>query len=278
MDDRRFDALTKSLADRPSRRRLLRAVVTGAAAWGAAALGVGSAAAQTDEVCAGGGRVDPACRGAGRLCRECANCCSGICGPKDATGRRRCACPSGAEACGDACVDPATAYRSDPANCGACGRRCSAPANARATCAGGTCGFACTSGYKLCSGACIPTAACCTAADCPAPAVGTCQGERTCANGTCGFAPAASGTVCRTARGRCDVTERCDGVSLACPPDQIHPAGFVCRAATGPCDVAEICDGTRISCPADQHQPDGTTCGDNQVCCGGACVPGTTCG
>ena len=50
------------------------------------------------------------CRAGGVTCTQNAHCCSGICGPKDARGRRTCAC--------NADLD------NDPLNCGACGNVC----------------------------------------------------------------------------------------------------------------------------------------------------------
>jgi hypothetical protein len=73
MDGSRFDSLTRSLAVSGSRRRLLGGFAAGA-------LGL-----------VGLREVDAACRNVGLICRENANCCSGYCGPKDKTGRRRCA-------------------------------------------------------------------------------------------------------------------------------------------------------------------------------------------
>jgi hypothetical protein len=90
--------------------------------------------------------------------------------------------------------------------------------------------------------------------------------------------------VCRAAAGACDVAESCDGVSDACPADQVALAGTVCRAATGVCDVAETCDGSSAACPADAFQPDGTSCSDNNACtsgdscAGGICTGTVSCG
>ncbi len=57
-----------------------------------------------------------------------------------------------------------------------------------------------------------------------------------------------------------------------------QPAGTVCRPATGPCDVTQTCDGTSVACPADAHVADGTPCGQGTPPCvvpecrAGACV------
>ena len=53
--------------------------------------------------------------------------------------------------CGTECVDT----ENDPSHCGACDGECTAPANGRATCASGTCGFRCDAGYADVGGACV---------------------------------------------------------------------------------------------------------------------------
>jgi hypothetical protein len=70
VDGSRFDAMTLRIA--ASRRGALRALAAGAAA---ALLGRDEAEAVV-------------CRASGDICREHANCCSRLCSPKDATGRR----------------------------------------------------------------------------------------------------------------------------------------------------------------------------------------------
>lgn len=87
--------------------------------------------------------------------------------------------------------------------------------------------------------------------------------------GTCTVIP--RNTVCRPSAGKCDVAEVCDGVSAACPRDEVLPAGEVCNEAAGLCDAAETCDGTSAQCPEDGHKPDMTACG-NYVCMGGECL------
>jgi len=79
------------------------------------------------------------------------------------------------------------------------------------------------------------------------------KADETCAN-------LAAGTICRPVAGGCDVAERCDGVSPACPADEVLPAGGTCRASKAPCDAAEKCDGKRPKCPADAMQPAGAAC------------------
>lgn len=105
MDDEHFDQLTKGLVRRADRRSFV-AGLAGAVVGG---LFGGHAAAAA------------LCRMPGRLCSRGADCCSGVCGPRDGTGHRTCRCQS-------------------PADCPAAGR-CRA-----ATCVAGACGIAITVG------------------------------------------------------------------------------------------------------------------------------------
>ncbi len=77
-------------------------------------------------------------------------------------------------------------------------------------------------------------------------------------SGTCSLLPAER--VCREPAGECDVVEKCDGKSPACPADAFKPATEVCRAATGDCDEAEKCPGAGATCPADSAKPSGQVC------------------
>jgi uncharacterized protein YndB with AHSA1/START domain len=90
MEGQRFDDIARAFADGVSRRVALRRA-------GAAMIGAALALA---------GRTrdgEAACRGADSVCRENANCCSGVCGPKNQTGRRTCVCDAGEEDCGEKC-------------------------------------------------------------------------------------------------------------------------------------------------------------------------------
>src|SRR5204862_6704433 len=64
-------------------------------------------------------------------------------------------------------------------------------------------------------------------------------------------ASAPAGSSCRPAPAVCDVAERCDGVSVACPAAAYAPATVECRPSTGPCDPTELCTGSSPTCPAD---------------------------
>lgn len=94
------------------------------------------------------------------------------------------------------------------------------------------------------------------------------------ADGTCQLLPAAA--VCRPGLGGCDPDERCDGVNVACPADEVLDAGVVCRPANGQCDVAELCDGSR-DCPPNLSQPSGTTCDDGNDCSTASACNGLDC-
>ncbi|MFO0563060.1 MAG: FG-GAP-like repeat-containing protein [Polyangiales bacterium] len=91
----------------------------------------------------------------------------------------------------------------NPLHCGMCARRCMAPTNATATCATGTCGFACSAGFGDCNGNGVDgcevnttnNAAHCGGCGmaCPARANAT----PTCAASMCGF-------TCNAGFGNCD--------------------------------------------------------------------------
>jgi hypothetical protein len=52
-------------------------------------------------------------------------------------------------------------------------------------------------------------------------------------------------------------------------------AVFACRPARGPCDLSEYCDGVSPDCPADLHRPDGASCSTNDGamhCASGVCT------
>ena len=91
MDGSKFDVLTRNLAHRKTRRGVLAGI--GATAM-AGALGLFSGDAEARSIC----------RPEGVVCSKNADCCLGLCAPKDNLGRRYCAgCPDGGEACGSNC-------------------------------------------------------------------------------------------------------------------------------------------------------------------------------
>jgi hypothetical protein len=136
MDGHRFDEWARTLAASGSRRRLL---------GGFAAAALGLAGVRTGQA---------ACRAPGNICRENANCCSGLCGPKDRTGRRRCHCRTEAD-----CPAPSNQCRAATCDDGICGEEildettCALPGGS-GFCRGGTCqdlSGGCTSALGTCS-------------------------------------------------------------------------------------------------------------------------------
>jgi len=100
MDDRLFDALTKSMVSTVSRRWMLRSVATGAVAT---ALVSGFARLQPRESAAQEAFAHFGCRHVGKPCKRARQCCSGLCrGPK---GRQTCrqhnvgTCQAGQDRC-----------------------------------------------------------------------------------------------------------------------------------------------------------------------------------
>jgi hypothetical protein len=93
MDEQTFDELTKSMSSETSRRAALRTVAAGliAAIGGFAGSSVTAAARQRPD---------------GVVCSKSADCLSGICAPKDSTGRRVCGCGETLIACNGACRSP----------------------------------------------------------------------------------------------------------------------------------------------------------------------------
>jgi hypothetical protein len=81
MDDHKFDALTRALAEPHSRRSVVRSL----------GLAAGAALGLLGRTATG---IAATCRAKDAICRKAGDCCSGYCGPKDATGRQRCGCPS----------------------------------------------------------------------------------------------------------------------------------------------------------------------------------------
>lgn len=92
MDGRRFDQMARTLANGVTRRTAVRRIGGAVVAAGLALIGHRRGEATV-------------CRQPGRLCRENANCCNGLCGGKNETGRRTCLCDDGRPAChGKCCV------------------------------------------------------------------------------------------------------------------------------------------------------------------------------
>lgn len=88
------------------------------------------------------------CGGAG-VCSYTSRTVTCALGCGSATGQCRSSCPSGQHLCSGQCVSDSSTQ-----SCGGSCVPCPVPANAVATCSGGTCGFTCNSGYSRCGNAC----------------------------------------------------------------------------------------------------------------------------
>jgi len=269
MDGSRFDDFARGLARSTSRRDLLRVSV---AVTLSGLLGGRSKRATAAK-----------CRDLDDICRNGTDCCTGRCGAKDRSGRQRCVCPPGTERCANRCVVPASAYLSDPKNCGACGHVCpSAPCNV-GICVNGVCGLApdpaslgraCDDGNPctlndICrsDGSCAGTPVVCTALD-QCHDVGVCDSR----TGVCSNPAKTNGSTCDDGN-RCTQTDTCqDGVCVGGNPvvctasDQCHDAG-TCDPATGVCSNPAKSDGTSCS--------DDNACTQTDTCQSGVCTPGT---
>ncbi|KAJ9054554.1 hypothetical protein DSO57_1013041 [Entomophthora muscae] len=96
--------------------------------------------------------------------------------------------------------------------------------------------------------------------DCDCGGVDGCKGNKCCDPKECKFINNA----------KCDDTN--DKCCSACNP---RPAGTVCRPARGSCDIVERCDGVQGACPDDEFYPNGLPCGnsrDELYCAQGQCT------
>jgi hypothetical protein len=211
--------------------------------------------------------TDPAhCGGCSTQCPAVAGgtatcAAGGVCGFTCNANDHRCGTGTGATC----------AANNDPNNCGvgaACGK-CPAPANATATCTGGTtCGYACVPGAHLCGSACVLNSdpnncGSLCATNCPGPTKGsgaaTCDGN-VCAI-TCGTGLTQCGSACvntQTDRGNCGVCGNPCGTGQTCGGGQC-----VCNAASCPsgcCDATGTCQATGSS-----------ACGKSGAACPAGC-------
>lgn len=127
-------------------------------------------------------------------------------------------------------------------------------------------GSFCFDGPQCLSGNCIDGRCCDNACgggndDCMACS----QNAGAAMDGVCGVV--AMGVECRAAASVCDQAEMCDGVSMACPVDDVAPAGIECREAVEDCDGAETCDGVSPDCPPDDPAPAGAMCRPRSAPC-----------
>ena len=87
--------------------------------------------------------------------------------------------------------------------------------------------------------------------------------------GTCINSLSSSEFICRSAKGVCDIEERCDGVNPECPPDSVKPSTEVCRPSISlgtNCDPEERCTGDSAECPQDVIADEGEPCNDGDDC------------
>lgn len=203
-------------------------------------------------------------------CHSCGNQCPAVaggtatCSPSTGCGF---ICNPNEHLCGTG-SNASCAANNDPTNCGtgaACGT-CPAPANATASCTGGsTCGYACSAGAHACGTSCplnTDPNNCGTACgtNCPGPTQGT--GTPICSAGICALNCTGSTSLCGTA---C-VNEQTDSLNCgscghSCGVGQTCSAGAcTCNAASCPggcCDSSGACRAAPL-CVSD----------------GGACVAG----
>ncbi len=266
MDGKRFDHFTKTVAG-SSRRSFLKTAL-------GVAIGGALGASQRSDASAA------IKRGIGNTCSRHADCASGFCGEKDRTGRRRCACSPEFATCKDNCLDPATAFTSDVANCGACGKSCPRTRCEIAICKGGICGLApdpnavgrsCDDGNActtndICQpdGTCVGTLITCAASD-QCHVAGTCDP----ATGKCTNPDKPNGTACNDGNA-CTNTDTCQnglctgGNPVVCTAsDQCHDTG-TCNPSTGQCTYPNKTNGSSCN--------DGNPCTQNDMCQDGTCV------
>jgi hypothetical protein len=227
MDHDRFDDLTRTLATGMSRRQALKllgsSLLAGLLPRQVLAGGGNSACAKFcaqvfgANTPAAGKCTSDAAKGKG-LCYRCGPAAPAthppLCG--------QVCCSAGQGCCNGTCTNLNTT-----SNCGSCGHTCTAPTNGTATCANGTCGFTCNTGFKECNGTCIPSGNCCNDAEC--------NGGQTCQNGTC-----ACPTGTKPCNGSCIPNDQCCN---GCPPGQTCQNGTCvgvpsCTFVCPPVDLA----------------------------------------
>lgn len=124
------------------------------------------------------------------------------------------------------------------------GTTCEPTATGRSVCT-------CVTGTKPCRGACIPTASCCTVADC-ADDGNACTTTACNPNGTCVHLNRPNGTACSDGN-LCTTADSCQNGA--------------CTGTPIICDTCQSCVGGTCSTVTD-----GTSCGAGLTCCGGECV------
>lgn len=224
----------------------------------------------------GGGCVDTStdiahCGGCARPCAAGAHaiaaCAAGGCGM---------VCDAGFADCdGNRATGCEVDVRVGPANCGACDHRCTAPADARASCAAGACGFACNAGYHRCGDACASDSAVvsCGRACAPCPAAPA-NGTATCAAGACGFTCNPGYHRCGSACASDASVASCGDACVPCPAR----ANATATCAAGVCGFA--CGADYLDCdhdPSDGCEVNPASDRGNCGACANACPGTSTC-
>lgn len=278
MDGNRFDDLTRSLA---TRRGILRGGLAAVAALAGAALGPSRAAAAPKRL-------------VGQVCRKHGDCASGVCLPKDATGRQYCGCSDVAQCpAGTDCV---------PAVCTA-QNRCATQALPEGSdcptgiCVAGAClgetGDACAAGPDCISGNCAQDVAppntsqlCCPdgvincQGNCCASSTEVCSDTGCCGTIVCG------GACCASASAVCDIDDNCcstgvissDGVCCTSGMTSNGPIYVCCASDTDiPC-TSECCTGGAVCLSDPVNAPTAACCpaGTTKICADGCCPAGVT--
>jgi hypothetical protein len=298
VENRRFDALTKSFATHQNRRSLLKGL-----------LGAGSAAVAT------GIGLGPKADAATRPTPT----------PKPVTcpGRQipvngQCVCPSGLSKCGPDCCNPSEPLGSpghseccDHACChGKCmGEEICCPTDRLCLGGEGSPDLCCSANETCCNvgtslNACVEVSGegfCCDASDCPGacdacnPETHQCYplegyspcGTGCCLTGQCTTSGACCGSGLSPCGATCCLIGQCAGSGVCCTGDDIVCHGECCPSdrcgVEGCCEEGFIsCGGTccreaqctsdLICCPVQQDVCGAVCCGDNEMCSAGQCV------
>jgi len=260
MDGERFDALTRALAERSSRRSVVRALAGVALGAAAGLLGRGAAADDDDD-------DDDDRHGPGRSCRKNKDCVAGARCQAGADSRKVCTCTGGRIPCKGRCLPPGRCCNDadcpddgDPCTTSACGKKntCrSKPAGDGTPCAADDlCGvdYVCTAGACVTRDPHCPNAinACFQELESCDPATGDCTWKQTCdecfTNPAQPPPPAGQEVLC-------------------CPEDRI------CRSLSGDRNEDQCCyddeDCVNGACCNKLQHCEDICC--NFTCCNGAC-------
>ncbi len=272
MDDRRFDALTRALAQGSSRRTALKGLIGGLVGGIAVTTGTGRAGAGVVEECDCPVVACQSVRCEGESCiyeDNCEDACTQcntstgvcdpkICGPCEACSRGVCfdTCGDGGKCCDDLCVPECCTDQDCPSYEDQCGTN---------YCIDGVCDPRnnCTTSQRCCgfgtSGAYCADE-CCSDQDCPGCEIcnisGICEETECCGDSDCV-------SVCGDCvEGTC--VPRCTGDDYCCAyANDCRAPGDCCTDDDCPCGGA-CSDGTCYPQPP---------CPEGEECCGDECVP-----